>query len=55
MKDMSYNLKGKMKENLEILEKYDLLFMKEDTILPKMMMFFKSMHEMLYAIETHKK
>lgn len=44
----------KMKDNLAVLEKYNNILMKEESTMVKTRMFFKSLHEMLYAIEASK-
>jgi WD40 repeat protein len=45
----------KMIQNIEVLEQYQTIFSKEVSIQDLLRKFFKSMHEILYEIESNKK
>lgn len=53
--DLSLLIQDKMGENIDILEKYQTIFAKENSIQDLLRKFFKSMHEILYEIENSKK
>lgn len=48
-------IQDKMNENIEILERYHTILSKDNSIHSLVRKFFKSMHEILYEIESSKK
>jgi hypothetical protein len=48
-------INDKMNENIEVIDKYQTIFAKENSIQDLLRKFFKSMHEILYEIEQSKK
>lgn len=48
-------IQDKIDENIDILERYQTIFSKENSINDILRKFFKSMHEILYEIEHNKR
>lgn len=53
--DLSMLIQDKMNENIEVLDRYQVIFSKENSIQDLLRKFFKSIHEILYEIENNKK